>query len=1005
MKSKSNAVKVLMEGNAKKSAELTIPEEEGEISSETKIKALVILAGSEERRLAVATILPDNIPNQLKVFAALKPHHSSENIADAIGYLTDMGLENLDTALSFISLAEKKGTVAEINAFQKAAKLVMGTPALPEIKSFLTGLSYPNLASITAFITPVGILCPLTKVREIWEQANANKSVEATLQVLKEGNIPEGLKPSALDILVAFSKKTGKSIVDDWKALLDIPGWSPEEVLGLATGFDQNDGNAKAADWVAAAKADGTLKGKPDEVRAQARLNMFANNDWYDKQDTGKLSTADRAKKKYTQLLYALLGKENLDSLKDIDLDTMRGDFLSMLLFFHKHIASFQSGVGQGFDRSSEAPGTYSRSDKTHPLNMKYTLLAQKLGVDTSTLLQPLNSSLLGLQNDDRIGDKQHKGFDYHKKLVDKLGVASAGLPSHNLKNLNQQQLITSKLIAGKTSSKTTYLQELFETGALVKTTKESRTLDDKSTVTDELVKKQKAALSGSVGKTGSYNNFHDFLIEDRGKVVSALSAAINSVTGGSEDLFAISTEGHPNLVLLCPHTGGGKVKYGGTTYKDTKAVLPNVANDFNGASGQEVKITRRGSFGFQRPTVTDTSESIRIWPGYAPVEALIPGLKAVISKLRNKDSSETLGKLSDLDGITTATTGPVLHIEALKAAMRHAMIVLEEKVQGSATAEKKRVGEWVKTRLLIKLKQAGILLQKGAVIYGEHSTSSATEKNKHYLITADMTDKLQEYSMIYAAATLVDTANPNASHTTAGKFKDSNDVYEKHLASKFSGLDYRVYYLDSGEQALVTAGILANRFEKGKDETSTNRTTEKSKYVSHNPYFEIGVFGGAGRSNLEEDPSGKIVHVDLSPVITSSRTTPKPKAEINKTVRETWQNTDTNKTVKHADMIPIIDITNSGLDAVKDLGNMPNNFIIVESLTKHAQLGADKFIMGRLIAMSNTAGTSSGSISKTNFLDLSQKIVGPVANAAYNPLLAKIRANMDKALYTEATS
>lgn len=264
------------------------------------------------------------------------------------------------------------------------------------------------------------------------------------------------------------------------------------------------------------------------------------------------------------------------------------------------------------------------------------------------------------------------------------------------------------------------------------------------------------------------------------------------------------------------------------------------------------------------------------------------------------------------------------------------------------------------------------------------------------------MTDKLQEYSMIYTAATLVDTVNPNASHTTAGKFKDSNDVYEKRVASKFSGLDYRVYYLDSGEQALVTAGILANRFEKRKDETD-NRVP-KSNYISHNPYFEIGVFKGDSRSNLKNDPSGKIVHADLSPVITSGRTTPKPSAEINKEVRETWQNTDPLKTVKHADVIPIIDITNSSLDGVTDLGNMPNNFIIVESLTKHAQLGADKFIMGRLIALSNTAG-SRGVISKANFLDLSQKIVGPVANAAYNPLLAKIRANMDKALYTEQTT
>ncbi|WP_323816493.1 DUF4157 domain-containing protein [Cellvibrio sp. NN19] len=996
--SKYKDAKKLINENTKKLVTLPIPEA-GEISTDTKTKALVLLAGSEERKVEVARILPDSIPNQLKVFAALKPHHSSEDITNVTGYLTDVELVNLDAALSLITLVGGKGSVAEINAFQKAAKAVTGEPALSEIVNFLTGLDYPALSSLTSFITPVGTLCSLTKVREIWELANANKSVETTLGILGEGNIPGGFKASTLDILSAFAKKTGKSKVDDWKTLLDIEGWSLEEVLGLAMGFDSNDGNATAANWAAAAKADVTLKGKPDEVRAQARLNMFASDDWYDKQDVGKLSNTDRAKKKYTQLLYALLGKENLDDLKDIDLDSIRGDFLSSLLFFHKHIASFQSGVGQGFDRGSEEPGTYSRSDKTHPLNKKYEQLVNTLGIIPGTLLQPLNPSLLKLQGSSSITKGTQNGVDYHTGTV---GVASAGLPSHNLKNLEQQQLITSKLIANKATSKATYLQNLFETRTLEKSTKASRTIDDKSAVTDELAKKQKAALAGSVSKTGSYDNLHDFLMTDRGEVISKLSTAINAITGGSEKLYAISTEGHPNLVLLCPSAGGKTVKYGGSTYSNTEAILPVVVNDFNGASGQEVKITQRGSFGFQRPTVTDTSESIRIWPGYAPVEALIPGLKAVITKLRNKGSSETLAKLSDLDAITTATSGPVLHIEALKAAMRHAMIVTEEKVPGTATPEKKRVGEWIKTRLLIKLKQSGILIQKGTTIYGALSTATATEKNNHYLITADMTDKLQEYSMIYTAATLVDTGNPNASHTTAGKFKDSNDVYEKRVASKFSGLDYRVYYLDSGEQALVTAGILANRFENNKDENDTG--VGKSGYISHNPYFEIGVFKGDARSNLKKDPSGKIVHADLSPVITSGRNTPKPSAEINKEVRETWQNTDRLKTVKHADIIPIIDITNSSLDGVTGLGNMPNNFIIVESLTKHAQLGADKFIMGRLIALSKTAG-SSGVISKTNFIDLSQKIVGPVANAAYNPLLAKIRANMDKALYTEQTT
>ncbi|SEN25104.1 hypothetical protein [Nitrosomonas marina] len=135
--------------------------------------------------------------------------------------------------------------------------------------------------------------------------------------------------------------------------------------------------------------------------------------------------------------------------------------------------------------------------------------------------------------------------------------------------------------------------------------------------------------------------------------------------------------------------------------------------------------------------------------------------------------------------------------------------------------------------------------------------------------------------------------------------------------------------------------------------------------------------------------------------MITEGRTRPKPKSETQTEVKRTWQNVkgDVNK----RDVIPIIDNTNSSIDEAVNLGKMPDNFIIVESLTKHQQLGADKFIMGRLIADSYTEGTKTPHpLVKTNFLDLSQKIVGPVANEAYNPLLSQFRVNMDKTLYSD---
>ncbi|HEY8401164.1 MAG TPA: hypothetical protein VIK89_07880, partial [Cytophagaceae bacterium] len=621
-------------------------------------------------------------------------------------------------------------------------------------------------------------------------------------------------------------------------------------------------------------------------------------------------------------------------------------------------------------------------------------------------LLQPLNSSLLNLEdggelskdNRDR-NQSSYKGTTYH---TGKISIASAGLPSHNLKILQDQQSIVSQ-----SRDKTKAKKKLFDAPTLTTAPNQSRTLDSKSTVLDGVVKSQKTALSGEILNDNSYNNnFHDSMLGDRGKLVNRLSTVINSISGGSKVMHAIGSEGHPSLILHVPRPVKGEYYYNNTIYGTTKEIVGLMVQDFNAASGQNVKLTVRGSFGFQRPTLADTGDSVRLWPGYAPVESLLPGLKVLVEKLNSKTTPSTteMTNMDQLTGLTSPGNEPVLYVESLKTAMRHAFIALNKKISDTATPEKKRVYDWLRTRMLIKLKQSGILLSKAKVLYSNSSTASQADKDKHFLVTADMTDKLQEYTMLYTATTLDNTTNPNQNHTETGKFKDGNDVYEKKLKSILNPTDYRIYYLDSGEQALITAGILANRFQQGKDETDID--VPGSCYYNINPYFEIGEFNGDKRSNLKKDNNNntsKIVHTDLSPVITKDRTTPKPKTDILNDTKGTWQDLSTgNVRIGREDVIPIIDITNSSLSEVANLGKMPNNFIIVESLTKHQQLGADKFIMGRLIAVSKTQGTQGNTpLSKSNFLDLSQKIVGPVANEAYNPLLAQIRSNMDKALYT----
>ncbi|KAA2239054.1 hypothetical protein F0L74_22855 [Chitinophaga agrisoli] len=969
---------------------------------------VLLMAGSKARKEAVTALFTDDVPKQISIFTQLNKHHRSDDITDAVALITAAGTDNLAHTLGLIDAVGAKGDIKAIKAFYDGAKTVTGTPGPMAMAAFLVAITYTAIKDITDFVKEAGKYGNLDAIKPVYAAAKTNNKVESVTELLKAGGIPGTYATDAVKIGLAFATTKGKSKAADYTKLLSVTGWDKAKLLALVMECAENDGNVTAERWAVVAQKEPLLQDKPEEVRATARLNSFANEDWYKDHKPAKLSSTKKAKKKYTQLLYALMGKEDLTGLGNISFDNIQGDFLSMLVFFHKHIASFNAQGGRGFDREGRGGGLYARSSTDHALNEQYTSLLGSNGVDVSSLLQPINPALLALQDKGATSKNRRApttrtfGGGATSYTTGDISVASAGLPSHNLRVLEDQQGIIGSI--GGAPNKKAAKEKLFDAPEHDVAPDLSRTVGEKAATTDSLLEKQKTALAGKITTHADYGNFHDGFLEDRGQLVTRISNVINSISGGAQTLEAIGSEGHPSLILKVPKSGGGKFIYDGvtTTYNRTKPLIPGMVTDFNLASDQEVKITERGSFGFQRPTLADTGDSVRLWPGYTPVEALRNGLKVLVEKLSSKDkrpSARALTNIGQIDALTTDNTKPVAYVEALKTAMRHAFIALEKKIAGGAPAEKKRVSEWLRTRILIKLQQSGILLDKATGLYKVGSKDTQQEKNKHFLITTDMTDKLQEYTMLYTAATLEATTNPNKDHDRAGKFKNDDDVYEKKVVSKLGATDYRMFYLDSGEQALIVAGLLANRFTQGKDHAETN--VPASPYISRNPYFEIGVFNGDSRSNLRQVDSGaKIVHGDLSPVITQDASEPKPRAEIDAGISRTWQDVDGN--VEHDDVIPILDITNSSIDAVNNLGDMPKNFIIVESLTKHEQLGADKFIMGRLIAVSNTKGTTAGALKKTNFLDLAQNVVGPVANKAYNPLLAQIRANMDKALYSD---
>jgi hypothetical protein len=401
----------------------------------------------------------------------------------------------------------------------------------------------------------------------------------------------------------------------------------------------------------------------------------------------------------------------------------------------------------------------------------------------------------------------------------------------------------------------------------------------------------------------------------------------------------------------------------------------------------------------------------VRFWPGYAPVEALTSGLTRILENI--EEGAYRSRKLAlpaqradfDLGSVGSDYHSPLSHIEALKTAMRHADIALKNPEPQLADDKQKRVARWLKIRILIKLKQSETVLKHGLKLASDKQKDAnqdiLSDLKKNYLIAADLVDKLQEYAFLYTAATLQGETNPNAQYDQPKKFKDDSDAFEKYLTKTLSGVhgDHRVFYLDSGEQALVMAGILANRFQQ--QATAQSPDVGLSDYQNLDSYFEVGIFGGARRSNLREQTGGSVVHADMSPVITSGNR--KSQQEIKEAIKGKWQTQTNALDPDKRGVIPILDITNSSLSEVASLGAMPDNYILVESLTKHEQLGSDKFIMGRLIAVSHTVGTKLGRLDSGKFLDLAQTVVGPVANESYNPVLHKLRKQMDEALYKKA--
>jgi hypothetical protein len=508
----------------------------------------------------------------------------------------------------------------------------------------------------------------------------------------------------------------------------------------------------------------------------------------------------------------------------------------------------------------------------------------------------------------------------------------------------------------------------------------------------------------------GSEMNYHDLMLQDRARLVREVAEAIKqgySDKRGGIKVVSIQSGEHPSLILDLEYLDAGP-------QVGMDAWRTQFIQAFNEAAEQvkaNTRLTERDSFGFLFPTASSVGGPVRIWPGLVP-----PALfKQIIFTALNR-LPQRFQKPSNLSVTQSGTSGPILHIEALKTAVRYAQQAMGDSLEMQGP---RILFDWIKVRLDNNLMKAKSLLK-------DKASEGATEN--HYLKSALVIENLMEYS--YLLETL-NTQQPT-----------KKDSYPEYLNKKLFGGSQTnpnqitdTFYLDSGMQAITVAHLVARQWivanrskslDKAGDVSEppqkiVKRTSKKAsennpilKTIDLYSYFE---YGKIDKSNLNLEPQNRknktdhftkiefeqkipeifkgekpaIITADLNPVFTD-QTSPDQRVPYEKVFSDFSGKGDS----KNKATIPILDITNASLgDVAKlNLGEGYENFMIVESLSKHQQIGADKFTMGRLSAV----GTK-------EFINFAKAIVDPIEKEAYDRLTAAYRLRMDQVFYGDASA
>lgn len=385
----------------------------------------------------------------------------------------------------------------------------------------------------------------------------------------------------------------------------------------------------------------------------------------------------------------------------------------------------------------------------------------------------------------------------------------------------------------------------------------------------------------------------------------------------------------------------------------------------------------------------------------------------------------------------------PFIHLEALKIAVKYAQSAA---VGGLSYKGPEKALDWILQRVQKNLVTADSLLQvdpttgsdmknpaassnsSGEASANSFPAASLINQEEHYLRSCVVIENLMEYSYMLESLLTEDPKAQMEQGQGQGQKKDPYPAYfnktmEPEAPSPSGPIKSATYYTDSGMQAMVVAALIANgwRNKKGVSEG------EKNPAIDVNSYFEYATIdtqhlgldtyirGGRSTKSVARNAMERtlaqldailpgIISIDLNPVFTSSeqketaKTAPDTLAHFaNKQPEGAASSSsapeDETMSGKNDHTIPIIDITNTSLKTAADLnlGEGYNNYIVVESLSKHQQLGADKFTMGRITVV----GTP-------EFIGLADSIAQPVHDAAYDRLPAMYRLRMDHLFFGE---